>query len=104
MQEIELDEGPLARDIPHTAFYYVRDSRYLDEVEDPQVRSGLQSEGLLSRERLSHLKAKLLLSNVPIRENYKDPQEFAGQPIEVLVPPVPSRPRQQKTFWMPANR
>jgi len=85
VQEIELDEGPLARDIPHTAFYYVRDSRYLDEVEDPQVRSGLQSEGLLSRERLSHLKAKLLLSNVPIRENYKDPQEFASLALKDLT-------------------
>jgi len=24
LQEIELDEGPLARDIPHSAFYYFR--------------------------------------------------------------------------------
>lgn len=78
LQEIELDEGPLARDIPHTAFYYFRDSKYLDEVEDADVRSTLQSEGLLSRERLSHLKAKLRLSGIPIRYNYKSPEEFAS--------------------------
>jgi len=77
LQEIELDEGPLARDIPHTAFYYTRDSQYLDTVEDTAIRGALQSEGLLARERLSHLKAKLRLSNVPIRENYANPEEFA---------------------------
>ena len=62
-----------------------RDSRYVSEVEDPQVRSSLQSEGLLARERLSHLKAKLRLSNVPIRENYKDPEEFATLALKDLT-------------------
>lgn len=85
LQEIELDEGPLARDIPHTAFYYCRDSRYLDEVEDKQMRGSLQSEGLLSRERLSHLKAKLQLSNIPLRENYKNPEEFASLALKDLT-------------------
>jgi tetratricopeptide (TPR) repeat protein len=85
LQEIELDEGPLSRDIPHTAFYYTRDSNYLDTMEDPMIRSALQSEGLLARERLSHLKAKLRLSNVPIRENYKDPQEFATLALSDLT-------------------
>lgn len=31
----------------------------------------------------------------------KDPQEFVGQSIDVLVPPAPDRPRQQRSFWVP---
>ena len=30
----------------------------------------------------------------------KDTEDFVGQSIEVLIPPVPDRPRQQKAFWM----
>lgn len=30
----------------------------------------------------------------------KDPAEYVGQTIEVLVPPVPNRPKQQKAAWM----
>jgi PAS domain S-box-containing protein len=31
----------------------------------------------------------------------KDPEELVGQSIEVIVPPVPQRPRQQKSYWIP---
>ena len=30
----------------------------------------------------------------------KDPNDYVGQTIEVLVPPVPNRPKQQKKEWM----
>ena len=33
--------------------------------------------------------------------NEKDPEEYIGQTIETLIPPVPNRPRQLKSFWIP---
>jgi PAS domain S-box-containing protein len=30
----------------------------------------------------------------------KDPKEYVGQPIEVLIPPVENRPQQERSFWM----
>lgn len=30
----------------------------------------------------------------------KDPKDFFGQPIEVLVPPLENRPQQQRSYWM----
>jgi PAS domain S-box-containing protein len=30
----------------------------------------------------------------------KDPKEYFGQPIEVLIPPVENRPNQQRSYWM----
>ena len=30
----------------------------------------------------------------------KDPNEYVGQPIEVLIPPVENRPHQQRSHWM----
>ena len=63
--QVELDEGALARDISIECFYYFRDSNFLNSVAERGDRAALQSEGVLSRERLSHLKSKLRLSGLP---------------------------------------
>ena len=63
--QVELDEGALARDISIECFYYFRDSNFLNSVAERGDRAALQSEGVLSRERLSHPKSKLRLSGVP---------------------------------------
>ena len=44
----------------------------------------LQSEGLLARERLSHMKAKLRISSAALVENYKSPEDLAQQVTQDL--------------------
>jgi hypothetical protein len=85
LQEVELDEGALSRDIDVQCFYYCRDSSFLSTIDEREERAPLQSEGVLSRERLSHLKSKLRLSGVIIRDNYSGPEQFADWVLKDLT-------------------
>lgn len=85
LQEVELDEGALSRDIPHKAFYYFRDSRYLDQVEALSERKKLQSEGMLARERLSNMKNRMLVSQVHVHQNYASPEDVANTILQDLT-------------------
>ena len=84
LQEVELDEGALS-DIPHKAFYYFRDPRYLELIEESQHRKGFQSEGLLARERLSNMKTRLEMEGVPVRHNYASPEDVANRILQDLT-------------------
>lgn len=85
LQEVELDEGALSIDVPHKAFYYFRDPRYLELIEEAQHRKGFQSEGLLARERLSNMKSRLEMEGVPVRHNYASPEEVANRVLHDLT-------------------
>ena len=49
------------------------------------ARKSLTSEGLLSRERLSHMKSKIRMSSIPVKENYADPEEVAAMILSDLT-------------------
>ena len=102
MHEVEFDSIPFSEKM-HKAFFYFRDARYFDQVfnavlnrgtkltlcsqvDSLDARKSLASEGLLSRERLSHMKSKVRMSPlIPVKENYSDPEEVAAMILSDLT-------------------
>ncbi len=76
--------------------------RRVDTTErDTSVRLGFNDKHLIEFKKDGTLinvdKSVLNILGYPTD---KDPQEFVGQSVHVIVPPVPNRPRQQKSFWV----
>jgi len=81
---LEILHGVLKNhDMANHAFFYYRDPAYLEKVS-ADLREDLESEGSESKKKLEALKERIRKSDVPVRENYPNPDALAGYVLDDL--------------------
>ena len=68
---------------------------------DPNARTGFDDVNVIEMKKDGTIisVSKSILNTLSYSTD-KNPAEYVGQPIEVLIPPVESRPKQQRSVWM----
>lgn len=93
--ELEIWHGALGNPaMAERAYFYFRDPGYLERLPAGAQARDFQSESPDHAARLTELKRRIRRSGLPVRENYRSPEEFGSLvladltgAIEVLFPP-----------------
>ena len=83
--ELEILHGVLNNpEMAGHAFFYLRDSSYLEQLPPAADRRDFVSESPASAEKLARLKDRIRSSGFPVREGYRNPRELADLVFEDL--------------------
>ena len=75
--ELEIIHGVLRNPkMASQAFFYFRNSSYIEKLPKNIIRSDFVSEDEISRKKLTELKERIRNSGLPFHDNYKDPKEL----------------------------